>query len=623
MGQEKPTETKHKTIKAKRASRRRSKAAKRARPDYPRISFRSIFYVMKVYRRAVGPKRFFMIAYRVYTAILPSVSAVISGLAVTQVAEAIESHDYVRPFITIIILLAIQLVDVFLREFNDLMSVSIFQEVYAYVGERVALKYIEIPLAMRESQAFADKFERVRDFGSSITSVTYSLLNIATSFISLVSIIVATLTVSPFVTIIVSLAAIPYSVLSLKLAAKRRRNWRKFTKDRRIAWDIERKITNSNSALEIEINSLQNQLVERMLKARRRSQEQDVADARNFLWPHIGTSTLENVTSYGVMAVIAKKIIDGELAIGQFITVRNLLSQLNGSIISLFNNIATANDSLVNATDFMEFMDTPNRKNGDIMVHETPKIEFRDVTFTYPNAQKPALEHVSFILNPGDSVAIVGENGAGKTTLIKLMIGAYEPDSGTIFINDQPLSKIHRESYLAQIGALFQDYTRYEFATLGENVWFGDVSRRYNEDEIMTALTEAGLGDLPGKYSTGLNQILSKDLSENHSTDLSGGQWQRIGIARAFYRSSNVLILDEPTSAVDAKSEYEIFRNILRKQQNRSTIIISHRFSTVRKAKNIIVLDKGSIVERGTHEELMQLGGIYREMFEMQAEGYV
>ena len=610
-------------IKKHRARRRRSKAAKRSKPDYPRVSFRSIFYVMKIYRRAVGPKRFFMIAYRVYTAILPSVAAIISGMAVTQVAESIESHDFVRPIITIAILLAIQLVDVFLRELNNLISVSVYQEVYAYVSERVALKYIEIPLAMRESQSFADKFERVRDFGGSITSVTYSLLNIATSFISLISIVIATLTISPFVTLFVALAAVPYSILSLKLAAKRRRNWRKFTRDRRIAWDIERKITNSNSALEIEINNLQRHLVDRMVKERRRSQEQDVADTRSFFWPHIGSSTLENVTSYGVLAVIAKKIIDGDLAIGQFITVRPLLSQLNSSIYSLFDSIADANDNLVNATDFMEFMNTPNRASGDIMVQGTPRIEFRDVTFTYPHAQKPALEHVSFVLEPGQSVAIVGENGAGKTTLIKLMIGAYSPDSGVILINGQPLDKIHRDSYLAQIGALFQDYTRYEFATLGENVWYGDVSRQYKEDEIVAALTDAGLGSLPNKYPTGLKQILSKDLSENHATDLSGGQWQRIGIARAFYRAANVLILDEPTSAVDAKSEYEIFRNILRKQQNRSTIIISHRFSTVRKAKNIIVLDSGKIVERGTHEELMAQNGVYREMFELQAEGYV
>ena len=610
-------------LKKHRARRRRSKAAKRSKPNYPRISLRSIFYVMKVYRRAVGPKRFFLIAYRVYTAILPSISAILAGRAVTQISDGITTHEYTPFLVTVIILLGIQLIDTGLRELSNLVSASAFHEVYARVSEEIALKYIEIPLATRESRAFADKFDRVREFGGSLNSVANSLISVVTSILGLISAIVATLTVSPLITVLVALTAVPYSILSFRLSARQRKNWRKFTKDRRVANDIERKITNSNSALEIEINNLQRNLVDRMVKSRRMSQAQDLADRRAFFWPNIGSDALENVVNYAILAVIAKRIIDGALPIGSFLTIRNLLSQLSGSVIGLFVNISSVNEMLVNATDYMEFMETPSRPDGEILIRDIPKIEFRDVTFSYPNADAPALSHVSFTLNPGESLAIVGENGAGKTTLIKLLIGAYEPTMGDILVNDRPIKEINRESYLAQIGALFQDYTRYEFATLGENVWFGDVSRQYKEDDIMAALTDAGLGNLPKKYPTGLKQILSKDLSETHTTDLSGGQWQRIGIARAFYRAANILILDEPTSAVDAKSEYEIFRNILRTQQNRSTIIISHRFSTVRKAKNIIVLDHGEITERGTHEELMAHNGVYREMFELQAEGYV
>jgi len=614
--------TKKTKAEAKKVSAKARNTKKRD-DNNPRISLKSIFYVLKVYRRAVGPKRFFLIAYRVYTAILPSVTAILAGRAVTQVASGIESHEFIPAFITICILLGIQLLDMLLRETSNLLNASTFQEVYAAVSEEIALKYIEIPLSVRESRVFADKFDRVREFGGSLNIIANSLIGVVTSFIRLASAVIATLTVSPFVTLLVAIAAVPYSIINFRLAAKRRKNWRKHTKDRRIAWEIERKITNSNSALEIEINNLQRNLVDRMVKSRRLSQEQDIADSRAFFWPNIGSDALENITNYSILAVIAKKIIDGELEIGQFLTVRNLLAGLNSSIISLFLDITNANESLVNATDYMEFMQTPARPDGDIMVNEIPKIEFRDVSFTYPNADRPALNHVNFTLNPGDSVAIVGENGAGKTTLIKLLIGAYVPTSGQILINDHPMSEIHRESYLAQIGALFQDYTRYEFATLGENVWFGDVSKRYKEADVMAALADAGLADLPSRYKDGLKQILSKDLSDDKTAELSGGQWQRVGIARAFYRASGILILDEPTSAVDAKSEYEIFRNIIAKQANRTTIIISHRFSTVRKARQIIVLSHGQIIERGTHEQLMQHdNGLYREMFELQAEGY-
>jgi ATP-binding cassette subfamily B protein len=270
----------------------------------------------------------------------------------------------------------------------------------------------------------------------------------------------------------------------------------------------------------------------------------------------------------------------------------------------------------------MEFMETPSKPNGDIKITSTPKIEFKNVSFSYPNSKVKALDDVSFTLEPGQSLAIVGENGAGKTTLIKLLIGAYEPSDGVILINDEPFERIERESYLKQLGALFQEYARYEFATLGENVWFGDVHKKYTSTGVKTALSDADLGNLAAKYEKGLDQILSKDFDNKYTTDLSGGQWQRLSIARAFYRSPNVLLLDEPTAAIDAQAEYRIFQNILARQKDKSTVIISHRFSTVRKAKNIIVLEKGHVIEAGTHDELIAKKGRYHELFNLQAEGY-
>jgi ATP-binding cassette subfamily B protein len=270
----------------------------------------------------------------------------------------------------------------------------------------------------------------------------------------------------------------------------------------------------------------------------------------------------------------------------------------------------------------MEFMAREDRPNGNEIITTLPKIEFRNVSFRYPHAKKWALKDINFVLNPGDSMAIVGENGAGKTTLIKLMIGAYEATEGEVLINDIPIKNIKRESYLDQIGALFQDFSRYEFATLGQNVWFGDITQKYNKKKVLEALSDAGLESLADKLEDGLEQVLSKDLIEGKSADLSGGQWQRIGIARAFYRKPNILILDEPTSAVDAKSEYQIFQNIIKNQVGKTTVIISHRFSTVRKAEQIIVLEEGKITERGTHDELVVKNGTYSEMFKLQAEGY-
>ena len=614
--------SKREARKALRAKKRARKAAEQRRPSYPRMSLSSVWYTFRIYNKAVGSKRFFFWIYQLYSSVVPPITALLAGAAVTRITEAITTHDFI-PFLWIaIILLVIQLVNTVLNQINNLLQASTWQDVYIYVSEKIASKYIEIPLSIRESQSFADKFNRVQDYGSMITSVSNSLISIVTSVISLISVLIATLAISPLVTLAVAAASVPYSVLSLRLSARQRRNWREFTKDRRIAYQIEQKITSSNSALEIELNDLSHQLIDRMIKARRRSQEKDLADTREFFWPNIGSRTIEDVVSYLVLIFVAIEIILGRFAIGQFMAVRSLLTQLSGNISSLFFNIASASEGLVNATDFMEFMETPAKNNGDVIVSDIPKIEFRNVSFTYPRNKKKALDNINFVLNPGDSLAIVGENGAGKTTLIKLLIGAYQPTEGEILINDVPIERIERASYLSKIGALFQDYTRYEFATLGENVWFGDVSQPYDTQKIKESLELAGLGDLVSKFKRGLNQILSRDLDLKNSTDLSGGQWQRLGIARAFFRQPSVLILDEPTSAVDAKAEYQIFRNILQRQKDRTTIIISHRFSTVRKAEKILVLESGKIIEHGTHEELIAHNGLYKEMFELQAEGY-
>lgn len=607
---------------SERAKRRAQKAAERKKPEYPRISLKSILYCMNIYAKAVGPKRYFFWFYRIVSSAIPAWTAVLAGNVVTEITRVINTGDFTPFIVAVIFLISVQLINAILSAVYHLLSISVNQEVFIYVSEMVATKYIQIPLALRESREFADKFERVRDFGGSIDFVAFSAITVISSVVSLVSVVVATLTASPLITIAVVIAAIPSSILSLRLAARERRNWREFTKDRRIAWQIERKITNSDSALEIELNGLSKTLVEQMIKARRRSQEQDIADNKAFFWPGFGGSVLQDAVSYVVLIFVAIQIILGKLEIGQFLTIRTLLIQLNDSISNLFSSITNINSSLVNATDFMEFMETPAQHSGDIIIDHIPTIEFQNVSFTYPRSEVRAIKDVSFVLNPGDSLAIVGENGAGKTTLIKLMIGAYQPTKGTILIDGQPLERINRESYLAQIGALFQDFSRYEFATLGENVWFGDVERPYSRRDIEAALKDAGLENLVGDYKEGLNTILSKDIDSKNAVNLSGGQWQRLGIARAFFRSPNVLILDEPTASVDAVSEYEIFKNIIKKQENKTTVIISHRFSTVRKAEKIIVLDHGKIVESGTHDELIAENGIYKEMFELQAEGY-
>lgn len=612
-----------KRIKLRHATIVQKHQEQRAQLNYPRISLRSLFYTLKIYHKAVGWRSFFFALYRLYNSVLPSITAVLAGAAVTAIADAINTHDFVPTIVYLSILLGIQVADIILGAIDHYLSSRAYQEVYIYVSERVATKYIQIPLRIRETREFADKFDRVKSFANSIPFISSSIIGVTSSIISLISIIIATLTVSPIITGVVILSAIPSSIITMKLSAKRRRNWREYTRDRRIAWTIENKIINSNNALEIEMNGLGGYLVKRMVKANRHSQEQDIIDERRYFWPRFGSNLLEILATFGILFYVAIEIILGRLAIGQFFTIRTLLSQLSANITGLFDNLSSVSENLVNATDYMEFMEAAIKPSGEVKVTDTPTIEFRNVSFSYPNSNVKALDNVSFKLKPGESLAIVGENGAGKTTLIKLLIGAYEPAEGVILINGQPFSQIDRESYLSQLGALFQDYSRYEFATLGENVWFGDTNKEYNQKALELALEQADLNNLASNYDKGLNQILSKDFDESSTTDLSGGQWQRLAIARVLFRSPNVLLLDEPTSAIDAKSEHRILRNVFERQKGKTTVIISHRFSTVRKASQIIVLDHGKVIESGSHEELVAKdGGTYKTMFETQAKEY-
>ena len=244
---------------------------------------------------------------------------------------------------------------------------------------------------------------------------------------------------------------------------------------------------------------------------------------------------------------------------------------------------------------------------------------FERVSFSYPEQKELVLKAVSFTINPAEKLAFVGRNGAGKTTIVKLLLRFYEPTEGRILLDGIDINTFDKKMYQQLFGVIFQDFLKYEFL-LRENIAIGDVTKIDDLAAIQVAAQRSLADEVVTAFESGYEQQLGKRFS--NGKDLSGGQWQKIALARAYMRDAKVMILDEPTSALDAKAEYETFQRFMALTDQKMSVIISHRFSTVRMADRIIVLSDGNIQESGTHADLMELAGIYAELFNLQAAGY-
>src|SRR5579859_4815899 len=247
------------------------------------------------------------------------------------------------------------------------------------------------------------------------------------------------------------------------------------------------------------------------------------------------------------------------------------------------------------------------------------EIRFDHVTFAYPGADRNALTDLTFTVNVGETLAVVGRNGAGKTTLFKLICRLYDPNEGRILIDGIDLRDFDPDELRRQIGAMFQDYVDYQ-ATAAENIGLGNVDDLSDREAIMHASEQAGAHELISKLPEGYDTALGKWFDAG--VNLSGGEWQKVALARAFMRDAKILLLDEPTSALDAQAEYDLFERLRSLTQGRTAVYISHRFSTVRRADRIVFLEQGRLVEDWTHQELMRLDGRYARLFRMQASAY-
>jgi len=325
------------------------------------------------------------------------------------------------------------------------------------------------------------------------------------------------------------------------------------------------------------------------------------------------------------LAYFATFTVAGVLTVGDMTFLSGSFNRLQNQLQNLLSTFTRITESALYLQDYFDFLAISpliKDKPDAIEAPGTIKtgIQFDNVGFKYPGTEIWAVRHISFLLNAGEKLALVGENGAGKTTLVKLLARMYDPTEGRILIDGIDIKRFKIESYRKMIGVIFQDYVRFNF-TAGENVAVGQIEDAENEPQIHIAAEKSLADTVIRKLPAGYDQMLGKRFAEG--VDLSGGEWQKIALARAYMRDAQIVILDEPTAALDARAEYEVFKRFSELTSGKSAVIISHRFSTVRMADRILVLRNGEMLELGTHEELLEKKGLYAELFHLQAQGYV
>ncbi|HKK04081.1 MAG TPA: ABC transporter ATP-binding protein [Gammaproteobacteria bacterium] len=492
------------------------------------------------------------------------------------------------------------------------------------VNELILAKALQLELAQFEDAEFYDKLTRARREASSRPlSLVTRTFGLAQNAVSLVSYGVLLAQFSAWAVLVLVLAGLPSFLAEAKFSGDAFRLFRWRSAETRMQMYLETVLAREDHAKEVQLFSLGSRLLDRYRAIFRKLYREDRdltlrRDGWGFVLGLLGTLTL-----YGAYAWVAFTTIVGRITLGQMTMYMMLFRQGQAAVSASLSAISGMYEDNLYLSTLYEFLETPVAQQAGVAERGPAPddgIRFEHVSFIYPGAEAPALTGVDLHIRPGESLALVGENGSGKTTLIKLLSGLYTPGEGRILLDGLDLRHWDPATLRRRIGVIFQDFARYQF-TVGENIGAGDVLH-FEDEGRWTLAAEQGMA-LPFVQSLpeGFHAQLGKWFKDGR--ELSGGQWQKIALARAFMRSgADILVLDEPTAAMDAAAEATIFEHFRSLTRNRIAILISHRFSTVRMADQIIVIDDGRVIERGSHEELMALDGHYARLFLLQARGY-
>jgi len=564
--------------------------------------------------------------FRLLVSVLPVGLLWIAKLIIDAIVATVERHQPLQPHFWWLVGAEFALAvcgSLFSRAIDYFDS--LFADNYTrHVSIAVMKHAAELDLLTYEDPVFYDRLERARVQATDRLGMIQSMGRLVQQVITTVSLSVSILLFSPWLLLLLVAGVVPAFLGESHFAfLGYAKNFRQTPMRRQL--DYLRVLGGSREAAkELKLFGLKDFLTGRFTKLSDEIYVENVGLSRRKLTAGALLSVIATGGYYSAYVIVIWQTLSGVLTIGSMTFLTRAVMQASDNIQQIFSTVSSIADQALFLTDLLAFFEMKPTVRSKPNALPAPRpimqgFEFRDVSFQYPGGSRLVLDRLNLRFRPGERIALVGENGQGKTTIVKLMTRLYDPMEGQILLDGVDLREYDIEDLYHEIGVIFQDFMRYEM-TARENIAVGRIEALHNTEIMEMAarksLAEPIIGRLPGRYEQMLGRRFDGGL------DLSGGEWQKVALARAYLRDAQVLILDEPTAALDARSEYEVFQRFAELTTGKMALLISHRFSTVRMADRIIVLENGRIAEEGNHDELASLGGRYAEMFEMQAASY-
>ncbi len=581
-------------------------------------------FFKEIYRSS--PRLFYINAFsRLINAFTPVVILWVGKMIIDEIIlqVSLTDKDFSQLWKYVAIELAVAILSDLLGRVINLTD-GLLGDLYSNASsEKIIRKTAELTIAQLEDPEFYDKLERARTQTNSRVDLMSNALGQAESLISMVSLIAGLVYFEPILILILVLSIIPSFINEAKFSSTRYSLARSWTAERR-ELDYLRFIgANNQTAKEIKLFGLTDFIADRFknLSGDYYELNKKLSLKQSFYGSIF--NILGVLSYYGAYIFIIFRVLSGVISIGELTFLSGSFNRLRNNLQGFFSRFTRISESALYLQDYFDFIDLSIEKTNEVKTPMPKTIlkgfEINDLHFAYPGSEHEVLKGVTFKMNAGEKMAFVGQNGAGKTTLIKLFLRFYEPTQGEILLDGININKFDIDEYRNRFGVIFQDFFKYEF-TLRENIAVGNIAEVENDEIIKYAASKSLAEQVVNEMSDGLQQRLGRRFYKG--TELSGGQWQKVALARAYMKDADIMVLDEPTSALDAQAEFDVFERFIALTKGKTSIIISHRFSTVRMADRILVLQDGRVLELGTHQELMENPKLYRELFELQAAGY-